>query len=164
MSALSSPTPELPIPFVAELRPHRSLGSLGFRILLGAMVAALAIYGGIFLALGAWPVFGFMGAEFVLLYLLFRLNYRAARRRETIRIDREATEVLQCAPSGRETRHDFQTFWLRVEVDRPSQHDCRLVLSSHGRRVSIGSFLTAPERTELAGVLRDALSQVTARA
>jgi uncharacterized membrane protein len=160
---VSSTASAIPIPFIAELRPHRSLGPIGFRIMLGAVATVIAVYGGIFLAMGAWPVFGFMGAEFALLYLLFRLNYRAAQRRETIRVDRHATEVRQRAPSGRETRHDFQTGWLRVEMEQAAQHDCRLTLTSHGRRVSVGSFLTPPERRELGGVLRRAVAAAAGR-
>ncbi|MEX2644572.1 MAG: DUF2244 domain-containing protein [Acetobacterales bacterium] len=163
MPDASGPAGSIPIPFVAELRPHRSLGPAGFRVMLAAVAVVIAVYGGIFLAMGAWPVFGFLGLEVLLLYLLFRLNFRDARRCETIRIDRDATEVRKRAPSGHETRHDFQTGWLRVEVERPARHDCRLTLASHGRRVSVGSFLTPPERHELGGVLRRAVAVAAKR-
>ena len=35
-----------------------------------------------FLSIGAWPVFGFLGLDVLLIYLAFRWNYRAARARE----------------------------------------------------------------------------------
>ena len=48
---------------------------------------ALAMWlgvGAFFMSLGAWPVFGFFGLDLVLLYLAFKLNYRAARAREEL--------------------------------------------------------------------------------
>ena len=39
-------------------------------------------FGSAFLVMGAWPIFGFCGAEWLLFYVCFRLNYRAARMRE----------------------------------------------------------------------------------
>ena len=37
-----------------------------------------------FVAIGAWPVFGFFGLDVALVYLAFRLNYRGARRSGTL--------------------------------------------------------------------------------
>lgn len=66
--------------FAAELVPHRSLGRRGFRLLLLFSGLACLVYGGFFLATGAWPVGLFFGLDFLLLYAAFRANYRAARR------------------------------------------------------------------------------------
>jgi hypothetical protein len=45
-----------------------------------------------------------------------------------------------------------------VTIDDPPRHDSQLVLSSHGRALAIGAFLTAEERAEVARALRAALA------
>ena len=72
---------EMTLPFVADLHPHRSLGARSFRTMMAILMLIVAVYGGVFVLAGAWPVFGFLGLEIVLLYGLFRLNYRSARER-----------------------------------------------------------------------------------
>jgi uncharacterized membrane protein len=153
-------TAEPPIPFVAELRPHRSLGTRGFRIMMAMLTVIFGLYGGVFIMAGAWPVFGFLGVEILIFYVLFRLNYRAARQRETIRIGRRATEVRKRAASGAETTHAFQTHWLRIEEDVDDDRNSALTLRSHGRAVAVGGFLSPPERRGLARALRQAIATV----
>src|SRR3546814_1874361 len=66
-----------PALFDVELRPHRSLSPRGF-LLLMALICAISFTGGLFFYLmGAWPVIGFMGADVLLIYLAFRINYRS---------------------------------------------------------------------------------------
>ena len=54
--------------FKALLMPHRSLGRTGFAILMGALLFGWLATGAIFLANGAWPVFGFFGLDVLLVY------------------------------------------------------------------------------------------------
>ena len=61
-------------------------------------------------------------------------------------------------PRGRVQSWSFQPYWLRVEMDDPPQHESQLALASHGRRLTIGSFLSPPERYELALALKAALA------
>ena len=44
-----------------------------------------------------------------------------------------------------------------MAIDDPPAHHSQLTLSSHGRSLVVGAFLTAEERLELARALRDAL-------
>ena len=70
--------------------PHRSLSKKGFLILMSVLAGLLFAIGvGFFLA-GAWPVIGFLGLELLVVYGAFKLNYRAARRRETIETTTES--------------------------------------------------------------------------
>ena len=87
--------------FHALLMPHRSLGRTGFAVLMGALLFGWAATGAIFLAHGAWPVFGFFGLDVVLLYVAFRVNYRAARVREEVSVSRTSLDIRKTAPSGR---------------------------------------------------------------
>ena len=53
----------------------------------------------------------------------------------------------------------FVPYWVRVSMDTPLRHESKLVLSSHGRHITVGSFLTPEERLEVADVLRTALAR-----
>ena len=65
-----------PTIFSAMITPHRSLGRVGFLVLMAVFGAVSFVAGIAFLLMGAWPVFGFFGLDVVLLYWAFRLNYR----------------------------------------------------------------------------------------
>lgn len=143
--------------FDAELNPHRSLGEAGFRVLMGVVIAANLIVGSIFYFSGAWPIFGFMGLDVLLLYFFFRLNYRDGNLKETVRLTDDGLEVRRQHPNGEEELWSLEPYWLRIDMDDPPKHDSRLVLQARGRRVVIGSFLTPDERLEVARALRRAL-------
>ena len=148
------------VAFDATLTPHRSLGPLGFALLMG-FFAGLSLAIGIgFVMIGAWPVMGFFGLDVVLVWLAFRLSYRSGRLREHLRLSEGLLTVRRILPSGRVREWRFQPYWLRVEMDDPPRHDSRLTLSSHGRRLTIGDFLPAPERLEVARALRTALRRL----
>ena len=147
-----------PVLFDAVLTPYRSLSPRGFAILMGTAGSIGFAFGAGFIALGAWPIFGFCGVEWLLFYVFFRLNYRAARLQERIRMTRELMTIERRDPRGRVQSWSFQPYWLRVEMDDPPQHESQLALASHGRRLTIGSFLSPPERYELALALKAALA------
>lgn len=150
--------------FRALLTPHRSLGRTGFKILMGAMLAGWAVTGVIFLANGAWPVFGFFGLDVLLLYLAFRYNYRAARQREEVSVSRTSLDVRKVAASGRIVSHRFNPFWTRFAVSR---HDeigiTEMALESRSRRLPIGGFLNPDDRESFAKAFAGALAQAKAR-
>jgi uncharacterized membrane protein len=145
-------------PFDAVLYPNRSLGPFGFYALMSAIVLVSAALGAAFVFAGAWPVTGFLGLDVLLLYLAFRWNYRAGRCAELIRLDRDGLCVRQVRPNGATREWRFEPHWVRVTIDDPPRHDSQLVLSSHGRALAIGAFLTAEERAEVARALRAALA------
>ena len=83
--------------------------------------------------------------------------------RETLQLSAERLTVRRFLPSGTMREWRFQPFWLRVDIDDPPENDSRLTLSSHGRSLAVGSFLTAPERFALAQALRAALTRLRRR-
>jgi len=144
--------------FDARLMPHRSLPRRGLVLVIGGLALALGAVGFSFWSLGAWPVAGFCGLEVLLVWGAFELNRRAARAHETVRLDDRALVVTRFDAKGRSQAWSFEPGWVRVEVERPGEPDGRLVLASHGRRLSFGAFLTPGERLELAEALRQALA------
>lgn len=146
--------------FDAVLRPNVSLNPRGFMLLMLAIVSVSFIAGLAFMLAGAWPVLAFFGLDCALVYLAFRANYRCARVYETIRLTEDTLLVERVSPSGRVQRWRLQPHWLKVDIDRPARHESELVISSHGRRLTVGAFLTLDERAELADALRDALDRM----
>ena len=145
--------------FDAVLAPNRSLGRPGFFAVMACVIVVTLGLGTYFMMQGAWPVFGFFGLDIVLLYVAFRLNYRAGRLRETIRVTRDEVIVQRIAPNGRIDEWRFNPFWLRVGLSNPGEHHSRITLSSHGQSLFVGTFLSPPERESLVAALRDALGE-----
>ncbi len=158
-------TPDGPTPalFDAVLKPRRSLSPRGFRIMMAGVFACGLIVGTSFLIRGVWPVLPYFGLEIALLYVAFRINYRSVRGFEAIQLTPEALTVECVKPFGRTDRVRFQPpHWLRVTVEHRRGGDNCLRLSSHGRSITLGSFLTPGERLAFAADLRAALARLTA--
>jgi uncharacterized membrane protein len=145
--------------FDTELRPHRSLGPVGFSVVMGIATAFWITIGVAFMLVGAWPVLGFCGLELLLLYAAFRLNYRSGRRYERIRLTNHGLQVRRFGPSGETGSWEIEPNWLRVDVDGPTRRKGQLTLSSHGRFVTVGGFLPPEERLEVADALRAAIER-----
>ena len=143
--------------FDAILTPHRSLPPLGFAVLMAVVVAVNVGLGVSFMLRGAWPIVAFCGLDVLLFYVMFRLNYRSGRIYERVRLLPDELVVERHDVRGGVQRWTFQPYWLRVAMDDPPRHDSQLVLRSHGRTLSIGSFLSPAERFDLAQALRRAL-------
>ncbi|MCE2509491.1 MAG: DUF2244 domain-containing protein [Alphaproteobacteria bacterium] len=146
-----------PVLFYAEMRPHRSLSPMGFWILMAAIGGISFVTGMIFLMAGAWPVFGFFGLDVLLIYVFFRLNYREARAFEALTLTERELLLRKVSPRGKVSSHRFEPYWIRVKIDAPTQTRSRLTLSSHGKTVEIGAFLTEDEKIGLAQEIRNAL-------
>jgi uncharacterized membrane protein len=145
--------------FQAELRPNRSLSPHGFRLLMLGLAVVSFISGVAFVSMGAWPVFGFFGLDVLLLYWAFKASYRSGNLYETLRLTEDTLEVRRIHPSGGSQVWRMRPHWLRVLIDEPPEHHSQLVLRSHGRDLTVGSFLTPEERAEVASALRDALAR-----
>ena len=149
--------------FRALLTPHRSLGRTGFIVLMGALTAGWVVTGAIFLSHGAWPVFGFFGLDVLLLYIAFRINYRAARAREEVSVSRTALDIRQVAPSGKAREHRFNPFWAKFSVARHKEIGItRMQVEGEGQSVAVGSFLNPDDRASFAAAFGQALAKAKA--
>jgi uncharacterized membrane protein len=147
--------------YSAVLRPHRSTGVAGIRIVSGIIAVMFAIIGTVFTIAGAWPVAPFLGLEVLLLYAALRINLRAGNTSETIALTRRALTVRRVDHWGKQTDFSFPPQWLQVNLLAMPGDDNRLELRTHGRSLAIASFLMPQERLELAQTLRRALSRLT---
>ena len=149
-----------PALFDAVLEPHRSLSPYGFLILMVLIGLVGFGAGTAFMLIGAWPVVGFLGLDVLLIYLAFKVNYRSGRMHESVRLTEDTLTVIRVNARGRIQRWQFQPYWLRVNIDNPPRHDSQLTLSSHGRSLIVGSFLTPSERLAFAQALKEALHRL----
>jgi len=143
--------------FSAVLTPHRSLGPKGFVVLMAAISSISFGTGLMFYLIGAWPVMGFMGLDVLLVYVAFKLNFRALRVYETVDLTHETLMVTRVDPKGREQSWRFNPYWVRLSLDERVGRTSELSLKSHGKRLVLGSFLTDPEREDFAAALKEAL-------
>ncbi len=149
--------------FKALLTPHRSLGRKGFLVLMGGLMFGWMVTGAIFLAHGAWPVFGFFGLDVVALYVAFRVNYRAARVREEVSVSRTLLDIRKTAPSGRTEDHRFNPFWARFSIKRHDEIGITgMIVEGQGQRVPIGTFLNPDDRESFAAAFGRALATAKA--
>ena len=143
--------------FNAVLSPNRSLAKNGFLVVLGLTTLLCMVGGALFLLMGAWPVTGFLGLDLALLYVALRLSYRSGFLTETVQLRRASLTVSRFFPNGREASWRFQPYWLKVEFNHEADHNNQVILTSTGKRLSVGSFLSPEERTEFATALMIAL-------
>jgi uncharacterized membrane protein len=148
--------------FSALLTPHRSLGPKGFMVLMTAVCLVSFGTGLMFYMMGAWPVIGFMGLDVALIYIAFKLNYRAGRLYETVDLTPEALTVTRVEPSGKAQSWSFNPYWVRVSLEERIGRSTELSLASHGNRLIFACFLSDPEREDFAQALRTALSSAKA--
>lgn len=145
--------------FNAVLAPHRSLPPRGFLVLMGLLFCvSLAVSLG-FSLYGAWPVTGFFGADIAFLYIAFRLSYRSGRQFERVTLTADTLTVEHVDARGNRRCFDFQPFWLRVHLEEKGDGSSRLILTSHGRGLVLGAFLSPKERKDFALLLRQALDR-----
>jgi uncharacterized membrane protein len=143
--------------FRAILHPHRSLEPKGFLILMLAIGSVSFVSGMVFLMMGAWPVMGFFGLDVLLVYIAFKLNYRAARAYELVELTPSTLTLKQVSPSGKARSFEFNPYWVRVLFTERPDGGNHLKLASHGRELEFGRLLNDEERRDFAEALRRAL-------
>jgi uncharacterized membrane protein len=159
MSGDNAAVPE-PAIFSATITPHRSLGSTGFLVLMLGIGGVSFVAGVMFLLIGAWPVFGFLGLDVLLIYWAFRINYRAARAYEEVTVTTSELTVRKVSHRGSVREWTLNPLWVRLERVAHEEFGIeRLFLISHGRRLSIAACLGPDEKASFAGALSTALSE-----
>jgi uncharacterized membrane protein len=160
---MQEPEPGHEQPFRVVLTAHRSLGQTGFIVVMGLLSFLSFVTGVAFAWMGAWPVLGFFGLDVLLVYLAFKINYRAGRAYETIDLTPEALIVTRVDPRGRQQRFDFNPYWVQVLLRERPDGRTDLRLAHHGRELQFARLLTDEERRSFAPVLRTALADARSR-
>jgi uncharacterized membrane protein len=155
----NDPTKE-PTIFSAVITPYRSLSSTGF-LLLMTLVGGVSFGGGMFFyLLGAWPIVGFLGLDVLLVYIAFRVNYRAAAAFEEVTVTPSELRLRRVSHRGRVSEWTLNPLW--TQLDRETHEDfglLRLFLVSRGHRLSVAGFLSPKEKESFASALSAALGE-----
>ena len=147
--------------FAAVIRPHRSLGRDGFRVVMTLCCIALVVASIPFVALGFWPVAGLLGLDVLALYVAFRVNFRSGRSFEELELTRLHLLFRTVSYRGEAREWRFNPLWTRLDREEDDEFGLmRLALISRGERVIIARDLSPPERESLAEALGRALSDV----
>ncbi len=150
-----------PTIFSAVLTPHRSLGSVGFLVLMVVFGGASFISGMAFLLMGAWPVFGFFGLDVLLLYWAFRINYRHAAAYEQVTVTPTALRVRKVSHRGASREWVLNPLWVKLDKVAHEEFGIeRLFLVARGKQLVIGNFLGPDEKASFARELGRALGEV----
>ncbi|WP_156823358.1 DUF2244 domain-containing protein [Woodsholea maritima] len=148
-----------PLLFDGEVRPHRSLPSLGFIVVMATLVAMSFTAGLAFWLIGAWPVIGFFGLDIALVWLAFKLSYRDGRQLEKIEVTRAEIRVSRFWPSGHFTQYRMPTGWCQLSVRGKGQSDVQICLSQQGKHLIVGTHLSPQEREDLGQALQSVLAR-----
>lgn len=146
--------------FAATLTPHRSLGPVGFAVMM-AFVGLTCFFAGLmFYNLGAWPVAGFLGLDVFIIWLAFRLNYRAGRACEHVLLSRDRLTIRKVQPNGRASEVMLNPYWARLEVTEVEDEGIiGMQVRSRDVAVAIGAFLNPDDRRSFAHAFRAALAE-----
>lgn len=147
--------------FSALITPHRSLGPEGFRIMMALACGAAALVAMRFIALGFWPVTGFLGLDIVALYVAFKVSYRRARAFEEVRLTPFELVFRRVSHRGEAREWRLNPLWTRLVRETHEEFGLqRLALVSRGERIVIGRELSPGERAHLADEFGRALTRV----
>lgn len=149
-----------PVLFEAVSGPPRSLSRRGLAWIAALSGAAALGPALLFVVLGAWPVLGFLGAEFCLVIGLLALHRRwSAGAVETVLLTEDRLLVRRRDGRGAAEEAVLEPYWTRVAVAERAGAACAVALVSRGRSVEIGRFLSDAERRSLAAALEGALAR-----
>ena len=144
----------------ATLTPHRSLTGEGFLAVMILVAVVNLVVGGLFMAIGAWPVAGFAGLDVLIIWWAFRVNFADGRQLERISITEHELVLDRIRKDMPQEQQRFVRRWVRVELEEDRERELigRLLLVSGATTVSIGDFLAPEERKTLASALKSALA------
>ncbi len=144
----------------ATLTPHRSLTREGFLAVMGLVILVNLVVGGMFMAMGAWPIAGFAGLDVLLVWWAFRANFADARQLERISITEHELVFDRLREKHPPEQQRFVRRWVRVELEEDRERELigRLLLVSGPTRLAVGEFLPPDERKTLATALKSALA------
>lgn len=113
-----------------------------------------------FVLFGAWPVAGFMGLDVALIYIAFRVNFRAARAYEDITVTPLELMFAKVTAAGARAEWRFHPAWVRLEREEHAEFGLlHLSLRSRGKSIEVAKFLGPEEKAGFAAKLSRALSE-----
>ncbi|MGI9329407.1 MAG: DUF2244 domain-containing protein [Gammaproteobacteria bacterium] len=133
-----------------ELSPNCSLTLRTALVFYFGIVAVSLTIAVSFAIVGYWPILPFAGLELLALGAALRWSMLQGQRRERIRVDEDCVHVSKTG-RGDTREYEFSRAWTQVKLVKAKQSTWphRLLLTSKGKAVEVGRFLTEDERESL---------------
>ena len=138
--------------------PYRSLSKKGFKYLMIWVTSIFLGIGIFFWKIGAWPVFGFLGLDVLMLYYAFKINYKSGEIFENLRLLDKKFEITRCFPSGKQQTWDLEPYWLKAEITG-ERNNKNLIIKSKEKIVLVGSFLNINDKKKLLKKIEEAIEK-----
>jgi len=149
--------------YIITLWPYRSLSVRGFRILMICLASLMSLIATGFFLIGAWPVIGFLGAEILIVWFAFKVNYRAGQLVEQLEITPERVEITRTDWRGTQTYFCLDSPWIRAELSEEIEYKPKLYLRAHAKKMEIGAFMPPVEKDALAKALNQTFMRIRAQ-
>ena len=154
MSSVALPPLPAGLEYCVVARRNDSLGRRPRWRVFGALAAVSLVLAAAFAVVGAWPVLPYSVLEILLLGCAFYYVERRAEDWERLTIAGDRVVVEQVA-GGKRERHEFNRYWLRVEVDPCGfGRSPQVWLRSGSDAWAFGTALPVAERLAVAQELR----------
>ncbi len=137
-----------------RLEPSQSLRPEGANLVLVILGSFGLVISGSFMVFGAWPVFGFMALDVLLIYIAFQSQYRRSDRGEEITICNDKIEIKYFNGGICVKTILLNKYWAKLEHFDSFNRQSKLMFSSHGKFSEIGEFLSLKEKQKLAAHLK----------
>ena len=116
---MSDFNPESPVYLDAELTPNQSLSRSAFYVVMAIVVGINVMSAISFLAVGAFPIVGFLGLDILAVWLAFKMCFRQQKQKTRVRITADVLRVDHVNPKGERSNVQLPTAFARIELDEP---------------------------------------------
>ena len=140
-----------------RLEPSKSLRPEGASLILVILGGFGLVISGSFMVFGAWPVFGFMALDVLLIYIAFQAQYRRSNRGQEITISNDKIEIKYFKGGVCVKTILLNKYWAKLEQFNCFNRRSKLMFSSHGKFSEIGEFLSLKEKQKLVADLKPLL-------
>ena len=140
-----------------RLEPSKSLRPEGANLVLAMLGAFGLVISVSFMVFGAWPVFGFMVLDVLLIYIAFQAQYRRSDRGQEITISNDEIEIKYFKGGICVKTILLNKYWAKLEHFNSFNRQSKLMFSSHGKFSEIGEFLSLKEKQKLVADLKPLL-------
>ena len=140
-----------------RLEPSKSLRPGGANLILVILGGFGLVISGSFMVFGAWPVFGFMALDVLLIYIGFQAQYRRSNRGQEITISNDKIEIKYFKGGVCVKTILLNKYWAKLEQFNCFNRRSKLMFSSHGKFSEIGEFLSLKEKQKLVADLKPLL-------
>lgn len=143
----------------AEIRPHRSLSERGFITLICIVTALNCASAAVFVAMGAFFVPIFLGADVLAVVVAFLASFAAARQIERVRVTDRSVRVTRETPKVSTVVWESPTAFTRVSLLTEDDRAVDLRLALSGKEAPVARALSPAERAAFARALEDAIRE-----